>query len=104
MTDIDKIIKKLNKKIKNLFNNFNGVYLYGSYAAKSARTDSDIDIVALFDNKLTREERMDLWGIVGELEAEMDIVLDMHPMTLSELKQNPVYYMQVVDKGIYYGI
>ena len=47
---------------------------------------------------------MDLWGVVGELEAEMDVVFDIHPMTISELKNNPVYYGQVVDKGIYYGV
>lgn len=46
---------------------------------------------------------MNLWRIIGKLEAELDLVFDIHPMTLSELKNNPVYYNQVVNKGIFYG-
>ncbi len=104
MTDIDELLVKLNKKIKDLFIDFKGVYLYGSYAAHCAKKNSDIDIVALFDNELTRKERMNLWGIIGKLEAEMDVVLDLHPTTMAALKKNPIYYNQVVNKGIYYGI
>ena len=103
MKKIDRIIKKLNDKIKDFYSDFNGVYLYGSYANNTAQKDSDINLVALFDNSLSREERMNLWGIIGRLEAELDLIFDIHPMTLNELKNNPVYYNQVVNRGIYYG-
>ncbi len=103
MKKIDRIINKLNNKIKSFYSDFNGVYLYGSYAHNTATNDSDIDLVALFNNTLSREERMNLWRIIGKLEAELDLVFDIHPMTLSELKNNPVYYNQVVNKGIFYG-
>lgn len=104
MKKIDKIILKLNKSIKDLFSDFNGVYLYGSYATGCANKESDVDLVALFNSDLPREERMNLWSLIGKLEAEMDITLDLHPMTMIELKKNPIYYEQVVDKGIYYGV
>ncbi len=104
MVQIDKIIFDLNTRIKQLFSDFNGIYLYGSYANNNTNPNSDIDIVAIFETSLPREKRMDLWEIIGEFEAETDQVFDIHPMTLSELKRNPVYYNQVVNKGIYYGI
>lgn len=104
MKKIDKIIFKLNKSIKELFSDFNGAYLYGSYAAGCANKDSDVDLVALFNSDLLREDRMNLWSLIGKFEAEMDITLDLHPMTMKELKKNPIYYEQVVDKGVYYGI
>ena len=104
MKKIDKIISKLNKSIKSLFSDFNGVYLYGSYATNSSNNNSDIDLVALFGSNLSREKRMDLWSLVGEIETEMNITLDLHPMTMIELRNNPIYYEQVVDKGIYYGV
>ena len=104
MKKIIKIIFKLNKSIKELFSDFNGVYLYGSYAAGCANKDSDVDLVALFNSDLLREDRMNLWSLIGKFEAEMDITLDLHPMTMKELKKNPIYYEQVVDKGVYYGI
>lgn len=104
MRKIDNIILNLNDKIKKMFSDFKGVYLYGSYAKNKANVDSDVDIVALFENELSRDKRMDLWGVIGNLEAEMDIVFDLHPMTMESLKKNPIYYEQVVDKGIYYGV
>lgn len=104
MKKIDIIISKLNSSIKNLFSDFSGVYLYGSYATNSSNSDSDIDLVALFNSDLSREKRMDLWSLVGKMETEMNITLDLHPMTMIELKKNPIYYEQVVDKGIYYGV
>ena len=104
MKNLEEIILHLNKKIKNLYSDFNGVYLYGSYATNNATENSDIDIVALFENKLSRQKRMDLWELIGKIEAETDVIFDLHPMTVAELEKNPLYYNQVVNKGIYYGI
>ena len=104
MLDIVHIIELLNKNIKSLFSDFCGVYLYGSYANKTNSENSDIDMVALFNKKLTREQRLQLWTIVGNIEAEYDIILDLHLMNNEELRNNPIYYNQVVNKGIFYGI
>lgn len=103
MEQIDKIITNLNRTIKKWFSDFDGLYLYGSYALGNATKDSDIDLVALFGSKLPREKRMNLWKVIGEIEAELGVTFDLHPMTLLELKQNPIYYKEVVDKGVYYG-
>lgn len=86
-----------------MYSDFSGVYLYGSYANNTAVSDSDIDLIAIFANSVERTRRMDLWDIVGKLEAEYDVIFDIHPMTLSELEKNSVYYNQVVNKGIFYG-
>ncbi len=104
MEDIGQIIEILNKKIKSLFSDFNGVYLYGSYANNTSTLNSDIDIVAMFNNKLTRNDRMELWKLIGNIEAKYNVIFDLHPMIYEELEQNPVYYNQVVNKGIFYGV
>ena len=104
MKDVANIIEYLKNQIKSLFSNFNGIYLYGSYANKTNNDDSDIDIVAIFDKSLTREDRMKLWTLVGTIEAEYNVIFDLHPMNNEELKQNPIYYNQVVNKGIFYGV
>lgn len=104
MKNIDNVIYKLNESIKNMFSDFKGVYLYGSYAKEKAKEYSDVDLVALFEKELPREKRMELWGLIGSFEAELDIVFDFHPMTMEGLKKNPIYYNQVVNKGIYYGV
>ncbi len=103
MKDVTNIIESLKNQIHSLFSNFYGIYLYGSYANKTNKDNSDIDIVALFDTKLAREDRMKLWCLVGLIEAKYNVIIDLHPMNKEELKQNPVYYNQVVSKGIFYG-
>ena len=95
------IIEILNKNLKQTFNDFKGAYLYGSQAKGTANTESDIDIVAVFA-EVDRNKRMDIWGIVGKIEAELDVFMDIHPMTQEELERNPIYYDRVVNNGIFY--
>lgn len=94
-------IENLNKNLKDTFNDFKGAYLYGSQVKGTSSSDSDIDIVAVFDN-VDRNKRMDIWGIVGKIEAELDVFIDLHPMTKEELERNYIYYEQVVNNGIFY--
>lgn len=95
------IIKKLNNKLTHCFADFKGIYFYGSRAKNTHSEDSDIDIVAIFD-KIDREKRMEIWGIVGQIESEYNAFIDLHPMTKEELELNPFYYEQVVGNGIFY--
>jgi len=98
---VEKIIKKLNNDLAKNFDDFDGIYFYGSRAGEINSSDSDIDIVAVF-KEINRSKRMDIWGIIGKIEAEFDVFLDLHPMTKEELERNPIYYDQVVNKGIFY--
>ncbi|HBG48799.1 MAG TPA: hypothetical protein DDW90_04725 [Cyanobacteria bacterium UBA9971] len=95
------VVEYLNEKLKETFNDFKGAYLYGSRAKGVATAESDIDIVAVFD-EIDRNKRMDIWGIIGKIEAELDVFIDLHPMTKEELERNPVFYDQVVNNGVYY--
>jgi len=99
--EVKEIVKKLNNQFKKEFDDFKGIYFYGSRAKGTHCEDSDIDIVVLFQ-KVDRDKRMKIWGIVGEVEYEYDVFIDLHPMTKEELKLNPFYYDQVVNNGIFY--
>lgn len=104
MKKINDIIEKLKQAIKIEYSDFNGLYLYGSYANNNAAENSDIDIVALFTKSLSRDNKLKLWSIIGKLENKFDVFFDLHPMSKEELERNPIYYNQVVNKGIFYGI
>ena len=98
---IQQVIEELNIKLSETLNDFKGAYLYGSQAKGLATAESDIDIVAVFE-EVNRNKRMDIWGIVGRIEAKLDVFIDLHPMTREELERNPVYYDQVVNNGNIY--
>lgn len=98
---IEKIIQELNKLIKQQFPDFKGLYLYGSQAKGNSNKDSDIDIVAIFD-EVSRAKVFEIAGILCDLEYKYDIYIDLHEYTEKELQRNPYYYNEVVNKGIYY--
>jgi len=98
---IIKIVKELNKLIREQFKDFRGLYLYGSQASGTFHKDSDIDVVAIFD-ETSWEKTFELGGILGDLMYKYDMYIDLHPYTPETIKRNPIYYNEVVNKGIYY--
>lgn len=99
---IIKIIQELNKLIKQQFPDLKGLYLYGSQAKGNASKDSDIDLVAIFDD-VSREKTYEIGGILSDLMYQYDTYIDFQPYTYDDLSKNPYYYHEVVNKGIYYA-
>lgn len=98
---VNEIIKELNHKFKENFQDFKGSYLYGSMVKGNYYKDSDIDIVAIFDN-VNWNKTFEISGIICDLMNKYDVYIDLHPYTPDELKRNPVYYDEVVNKGQFY--
>lgn len=99
---ISEIIEELNNSLKQTFPDFKGVYLYGSVARGDFTKDSDVDIINVFEKELSYEEELELAGIIGDIDYKYDIFIDYHDYTLENLKRNPVFYNEVVNKGFYY--
>lgn len=99
---VQKIIQELIKLIKEQFPDLQGVYLYGSQISGTVNKDSDIDIIALFD-EVSREKKYEIGGILGDLEYKYNVYIDLHEYTEEDLKRNPYYYNEVVNKGQYYA-
>lgn len=95
------LIKELNTKITNNYKDFKGCYLYGSMANGYYQKESDVDIVVLFDN-ISWEKDFELSEIICELMYKYDIYIDLHAYTLEKLQKNPVYFNEVVNKGLFY--
>ncbi len=99
---IEKVIQDLNKELFSKFNNFEGIYLYGSRAKGNYGPESDIDIIVLFKDSYSIKTESELAEIIINIELKYDIFVDYHPMTLKELERNQVFYNEVVNKGLYY--
>lgn len=100
--DIDNILRDLKCKLQNKYKDFVGLYLYGSYAKGTATNNSDVDVVALFNNEVTRKEKYSIYDILMELEYKLDILIDFHPMSIKELQNNPLYFSEVTNNGVFY--
>ena len=67
-----KIIKELNNLIKAQFPDLKGLYLYGSQIKGTSHKDSDIDVIAIFD-EVSREKTFEISGILCDLEYKYDV-------------------------------
>lgn len=98
---LDEIIEELNSKLSNAFEDFEGVYLYGSRLRGDYTEDSDVDLIAIF-KYIDLDKRLKIWPIVGQIEYKYDLILDLHPMTIEELKESPYHYDLIVNNGKFY--
>lgn len=99
---VEKLLEDLSIMIKGKLNYFKGIYLYGSRVKGNYTSESDIDVIILFEKELTSEEETTLAGIIAETEYRTTYFIDYHPYTIEALKKNPIYYDEVVNKGIFY--
>lgn len=96
-------IEMLNKELSKVFDDFHGLYLYGSFVTGIYSGDDDIEIVAIFDIE-DKEKRKSIWPIVGKIESDLDVYIDLHPITMEELKKDEDFYDEVVNKGIFFPL
>lgn len=97
--NIKKIARELREKFLK-YDDFIGLYLYGSRIKGNYTEDSDIDIAGIF--KTPKDYSLDVHGEALELELKYDLVIDFHPMTPEELELNYIYFNEI-KKGLYYA-
>jgi len=99
MPEVKKIAEELRDKLKE-YEDFEGLYLYGSQAKETAAPESDIDIAGIF--KYNHNYDLDLNSKIYDLELEYDVLIDFHSVTPDELRKNYIYQNEI-KKGIYYA-
>lgn len=98
---IIKLIKELNKRIFEKYKDFKGSYLYGSLIKGTAKENSDIDVIAVFEN-ITWEKDFEISGIICDLMYKYDTYIDLHSYSQEKLNNNPFFLSEVIDKGLFY--
>ncbi len=99
---VHEVIKLLSGAFRRRFNDYKGLYLFGAYLDGQEHEDEDIEIVALFDNT-DKAKRENIWPIIGKIETELDVSLDVYPYTEEEFKNDDVLYDEVISEGLFYN-
>jgi predicted nucleotidyltransferase len=100
---VDEIAKKLRDALKEAIPDFEGLYVFGSQARGDATEESDVDIVVLFEQERFWQPD-EYYNILSKFMYDYyDIIdLDIHTKTQKQLKNNPFFYNEVVNKGVFY--
>ena len=99
MKKAEKIALNLRDKLRE-YDDFIGLYLYGSQASGKATKDSDIDIVGVFKSDKQLDNSLSMK--ILDLDLEYSVVVDFQRMTPQCLKIDPLYFREI-KKGIYYA-
>ena len=97
----EEVIKVLSSKLKKQFDDFKGIYLFGQFLDGKNHEGEDIEMVALFDAE-DKSKREEIWPIVGKIETEMNVCIDLYPYTPEELKNDEELYEIVQEEGVFY--
>jgi len=102
---VDEVARKLRDALREGISSFEGLYIFGSQVRGDISEDSDVDIVAIFE-----QDRFSLPDefhyIISQIRHDYyDIVdLDILPFTREQLELNYIFHNEVVNKGVFYGV
>ena len=105
MKDTVAILKDLKKLLViNLGKNIDEVILFGSYAMKQSKKDSDIDILIILKSDYDYAYKRKIRDLCYEISLKYDVLIDSKIISLRELKssegKHPIY-QDAINQGIY---
>ena len=60
------------------------------------------ELLAIFEIE-DKSKREQIWPIIGKIETEMDVCIDLYPYTEESFKQDEEIYDEVMEEGIFYN-
>ncbi len=97
---IDEVVIELSKMFNQIFDDFHGMYVFGE--AAEGNFQDEIELAAIFDIE-DKSKREQIWPIVGKVETEMDVSIDLYPYTKESFQKDEEIYEEVMEKGIFYN-
>lgn len=99
---VEKAINLLVASFSKRFDDFHGIYLYGIFLDGKFHEEEDIELVAIFESE-DKFKRELIWPIVGKVETDLDVFIDLNPTTMEALEKDSELYDEVVKKGYFFN-
>ena len=96
------VINLLTTAFRKKYPDFKGLYLFGQYLDGKNQEGEDIELVAIFDSE-DKSKREEIWQIIGKIETEKDVFIDLYPYTIEEFKKDEDLYREVMEEGLFFN-
>lgn len=96
------VINLLTTAFRKKYPDFQGLYLFGQFLDGKNHDGEDIELVAIFDSE-DKSKREEIWQIIGKIETEKDVFIDLYPYTIEEFKKDEDLYREVMEEGLFFN-
>jgi len=104
-SNVEKFIGETNKIILENFDDFKGIYLFGSRISENWRGESDLDLMLVFDRELTWNEKKEIRNKVFEIELRYDYIVDEKIFNINQIKESKTPFRESINKdALFYGV
>ena len=98
------LIAELRNVLKSRFNDFRGLYFFGSQKKNIATAVSDWDFAIVFDRTIDWKFKDEVRDILYDMMLKYNIVIDSHIYSVSELRNPKTPFRESVSRdGIFYA-
>ena len=99
------LIKEINRELKEKFSDFRGTYFFGSRMTGGNRSDSDYDILLIFDREIDYTFKRIVRDYIYDFMIKYEIVIDTKIFSEEEILHPQMPFTEEVKKqGSYYGV
>ncbi|MFN8254085.1 MAG: nucleotidyltransferase domain-containing protein [Bacteroidales bacterium] len=95
----DNIIRQFISTVANQTPGFVTAYLFGSFAKKNQRPESDIDIALIIDN-LDDADKFDIQVQLMLLASKFDSRIEPHPLSMQDMISGNPFVQEIRKTGI----
>ena len=101
---IEDLINELNIILKKKYSDFRGIYFFGSRLKGQYSSESDYDMVFVFNKKIDWYFRKEIIKIVYDIELQYDIFIDVKVYNINDILE-PVtpFRRAILNDGIFYA-
>ena len=102
---IEKIIAEISGTLKADYVDFKGIFFFGSRTRGDYRSDSDYDLLFLFEREISWKFREEIRHRIYEYEDKYNVALDPKIINEQEFEMNRMPFIQnIIRDGSYYGV
>ena len=95
----NRIIDDFVSSVATINSNLSKVYVFGSYASRTDRPNSDIDLAFVFRD-LKDEAKFDLQVQLMLLASDFDMRIEPHPISNSDFNSGNPFAVEIKETGI----
>lgn len=103
-SQIKDLINELLFSLKHRYNEFTGIYFFGSRNSDKWNEESDLDLLFTFDKDLSGWEKREIRGFIYEQELKYNYLIDSHFYNLKDIiNPRTPFRESILENAKYYA-